>query len=111
MKVWHRHHVLLVAYAKVARTQVGVRAARCDPGNLRIVFRKLAQQVLAQVTPIDWRKTRKLFVPLSLQCIESMFGGVPVLSPVLRSPLVDISEDCAAAASEGLLPFGVAAVN
>ena len=60
VKVWHRHHVLLAAYAKVARTQAGVRAARCDLGTLSIVLRKLAQQVLAQVTPIGWRKTREL---------------------------------------------------
>ena len=79
LKVWHGHHMPLVAYAKVARTQAGVRAARCDLGNLSIVFRNLAQQVLAQVTPIGSRKTRKLSVPLSQQCLEGMCGGVPVL--------------------------------
>eukprot|EP00974_Lingulodinium_polyedra_P103958 10062803-Lingulodinium_polyedra.AAC.1 len=47
VKVWHGHHMLLVAYAKVARTQAGVRAARCKVGPLRFVFRKLAHQVLA----------------------------------------------------------------
>eukprot|EP00974_Lingulodinium_polyedra_P080958 7843691-Lingulodinium_polyedra.AAC.1 len=85
LKVWHGHHMPLVAYAKVTRTQAGVRAVRCDIGTLSIAFRKLAHQVCAQVTPIGWRKTRKLFAPLSLQCLEGMFGGVPVLSPVLRS--------------------------
>ena len=65
----------LVAYAKVARTQAGVRAVRYDLGTLSIAFRKLAHQVLAQVTPIGWRKTRNLFAPLSLQCLEGIFGG------------------------------------
>ena len=67
----------LVAYAKVARTQAGVRAARYDLGNMSIVFRNLAQQVLAQVTTIGSRKTRKLSVPLSQQCLEGMFGVCP----------------------------------
>ena len=111
VKVWHRHHVPLVADAKVARTQAGVRAARCELGNLSIVFRNLAPQVLAQVTPIGSRKTRKLSVPLSQQCLEGMCWGVPVLPLVLRRPLVGISEGCAAAANKGLLPFGVAVVD
>jgi hypothetical protein len=80
--------MLLVAYAKVARTQAGVRALRCDVGTLSITLRKLAHQVFAEITPIARRKTRKVFVPLSHQCLEGLFGSAPVLSPALRIPFV-----------------------
>ena len=109
--VWRGRQMLLVAYAKVARTQAGVTAVRYDVGTLSIMLRKLAHPVFAEITPIARRKTRKVFVPRSPQCLEGLFGSVPVLSPVLRSPFVDIGEDRAAAASEDLLPCGFAVVN